>query len=142
MPKRPISKLLIYDADTLDTTSASQTLFTSEAAETLIRLVGNLTYKPGSGSGTCIIVLHRRQKGVSERTVNLTNAQPFFEPAGDVLWHQVITNTASGLESVQVPIDAKGMRKMQIGDRIDWTYISSSANGGTVAIALSKFAKQ
>ena len=142
-PKRPIDKALInINIDAQGTTQASVQLRNASLAETLVRLVGNISLAGGAGNqaiASLLIIMQRDGAGIS--SIVQTNAGSMYQPEQDVLWHKMLVGIFND-EIVQLDIDVKGMRKLKPGDKIMFILDCNIADGFDITGSLTQFYKQ
>ena len=139
-PKRPMEKDITNLLDSINTSMSTSNLHTTAAAETLVRLVGYLSWSFLTNAGSFGLVLVRNRDGAAVSTMTLTAGQAIYEPVGDVLWSGIFKSAAGVVDYVFV--DVKGMRKLRSGDRILLLSIGQAADTVNLAGSFTAFFKQ
>ena len=140
-PKRPIEKQAIVQfAVAIGTTQQLNTLHTAIVAETLVRIIGNISFNQGAnaGFGGCVLVHNRDGQAIS--TMSLADGVAIYQPEQDILWAKVFST-----ESTQVfnfDIDVKAMRKLKEGDILSLILLANGADVFDFISQMSMFFKQ
>ena len=125
----------------MGTTQSASAIHTCEESETFIRAVGNVSINKGTNAGNFALALVVVRDGFTPLTMSITNNVELYEADRDILW-SFAGQTASGMTPTTVPLDTKGMRKLQKGDTLYFIGLGNSSDIADYVGVLNMFFKQ
>ena len=139
-PRRPIDKGVRQFISSLGTTQLNDDLRVSDESETIIRIVGNISWRPTTNAGEWLLCIYVVREDEAVPTLDTSTRDVTRDDA--LLWSHAGTSTTSVVGYGNISIDVKSKRKLKKGDRIVFSAIASDASVIRIHFALTSFYKQ
>ena len=143
--KRPIDKQIINTALAIAATQVGTLLHTAAFPGTITGLMVDLTFiqDAGTSPGAFAWLIVLVKEGQTASTISLTNGGTLYQPEQNVMmWGRGTHNRATNDNVPRVYTQrSKTMRKMQVGDRLDFICIGEATNTTLLNGAVQFFIK-